>query len=142
MNVMIKIRKPEMTFFVFIFIRINMKSEKQIPNDIKHNLDKFEEHIHHYKADSQEKIVVLKTINSRWQVTLFIKLGENIVIDTWRKPVNSLTKEQRLAALRELVRISLCDKLTQKSLSEMLGVSTSTIQASLAELHEMDELTA
>lgn len=117
-----------------------MKSVKRIPNEIKNNLDKFEEHIHHYKADSKEKIIVLKTINSRWQVTLFIKLGENIVIDTWRKPVNALSKDQRLAALRELVRISLCDKFTQKTLSEMLGVSTSTIQASLAELDEVDEI--
>lgn len=116
-----------------------MKSEKQIPNEIKHNLDKFEGNIHHYKGDSQEKIVVLKTINSRWQVTLFIKLGETIVIDTWRKPINTLTKEQRLAVLKELVRIRMCDKLTQKNLSEMLGVSTSTIQVSLAELDEVDE---
>jgi hypothetical protein len=130
------IRKPVKAFFLIKNIMLHMKSEKQIPTEIKHNLDKFEGHIHHYKADSQEKIVVLKTVNSRWQVTLFIKLGENIVIDTWRKPVNTLTKEQRLAALKELVRISLCDKLTQKTLSEMLGVSTSTIQASLAELDE------
>lgn len=116
-----------------------MKSENQIPREIKHNLEKLEGHIHHYKGDSQEKIVFLKTINSRWQVTFFVRLGENIVIDTWRKPINTLTKEQRLATLKELVRIGMCDKLTQKNLSEMLGVSTSTIQASLAELGEEDE---
>lgn len=116
-----------------------MKSKNQIPDEIRHNLDKFEGNIQYYTGDSQEKVVVLKTINSRWQVTLFIKLGENVVMDTWRKPINTLTKEQRLSALRELARMGICDKLTQKNLSEMLRVSTSTIQASLAELDDMDE---
>lgn len=116
-----------------------MKSGKQIPDKIKDKLDEFEETFQRYKGDYQEKFAVLKTVNSRWQVALLIDLGEMTVLYTWKKPDKILIKEQRLAVLREMARIGMCDKLTQKSLSEMLRVSTSTIQASLAELADADK---
>jgi len=112
-----------------------MISENQIPRYLKSQLEKFEDHIRHYKSLDEGDITIVKATNARWQVTLFMKIGDKIIIDTWRKPFNLLTKNQRLLILSELKKIGLCNQLTQKTLGEMLGTSTSTIQASLTQLN-------
>ncbi|HBU4394815.1 MULTISPECIES: HTH domain-containing protein [Klebsiella pneumoniae complex] len=105
----------------------------------------FADFIKDNQKSTDDNVELLTAKNSRWEVTLFLRVGPKrsgntaggtILVDDWKKPSTTLTKDERHLLLREFDATGLITVLTQELLAKMLDVSSSTIQKDLAELNE------
>lgn len=110
----------------------------------------FADFIKDNQKSTDDNVELLSAKNSRWEVTLVLRVGPKrtgntaggtILIEDWKKPSNTLTKEERHLLLREFDAAGLITVLTQELLAKMFNVSSSTIQKDLVELNNEEKLT-